>query len=94
MIFILFSMDNIYYIIKKKGDDYYSFFVYPNKKLCILHHSYTCGCVLEKKSNEDTSDENIEEFISFYLFCSDILINYNGRIKFNTIKNKLKFLSC
>ncbi|KAG4092818.1 hypothetical protein H8356DRAFT_950126 [Neocallimastix lanati (nom. inval.)] len=94
MIFILFSMDNIYYIIKKKGDDYYSFFVYPNKKLCILHHSYTCGCVLEKKSNEDTSDENIEEFISFYLFCSDILINYNGRIKFITMKNKLKFLSC
>ena len=86
-------MDKIYYIIKKKGDDYYSFFIYPKKELCIIHHSYTCGCVLKKKSNKDTSDKNIEEFINFYLFCSDVIIFHNGRIKFNTIKNKLKFLS-
>jgi len=93
MIFILFSMDNIYYIIKKKGDDYYSFFIYPNKKLCVLHHSSTCGCMLEKNNDENISDKNIEEFLNFYLFCSDVIIIYKGRIKFITMKNKLKFLS-
>ncbi|ORX77658.1 hypothetical protein BCR32DRAFT_270514 [Anaeromyces robustus] len=40
IIFVLFSWDKIYYIIKKEGNDNKNYFILRSKEKCVLHNSY------------------------------------------------------
>ncbi|KAL6596852.1 hypothetical protein U3516DRAFT_671521 [Neocallimastix sp. 'constans'] len=75
IIFILFSWDKIYFIIKKDGNNPLNYFIYIKHKECNIHHSCNCGC------NTNLSKEdyrmNVEKYINIYKICSKIFIKFN-----------------
>ncbi|ORX58410.1 hypothetical protein BCR36DRAFT_343580 [Piromyces finnis] len=90
VIFILFSWDKLYYILKSEGNIQRNYFRVTKYNRCILHNSRYCGCRLEK------SDENIDiiikRYIQYYKYCSTILIMKNGKLSYLTIKSKTSIL--
>jgi len=73
VIFILFSWDKIYYILRKEGNNI------KHYEKCILHDSYKCGCVLlEKKRNQSTI---VSKYLQFYKYSTKLLDPKNKKIK-------------
>jgi len=90
IIFMLFSWDKIYYVMKKEGNDSNKYFKITVYKKCFKHNSLTCGCRLEV-SDED-NQEIIKKFIIFYKYCSLMIVYRDGKIKYVNSKYKLSIL--
>lgn len=79
IIFICFSWDKLYYIITKNGNNSNLYFIYVVHNKCFVHNSYTCGCHLELR-DEDNSFI-IKKFVLLYKVCSNPFIKYNKKRK-------------
>jgi len=90
VIFILFSWDKVYFIVKKEGDNPNKYFKITVYKKCLVHNSLTCGCRLEV-SDEDNK-EIIKKFIKFYKYCSLMIVYKDGKVKYVDSKSKLSIL--
>jgi len=88
IVFILFSWDKVYYIIRKEGNEKYNYFRITKYKKCPVHNSYKCGCKFY--SDEDRINILIKNYILVYKRCSLLFIVTNGKIKFNHIERKFK----
>jgi len=79
VIFILFSWDKIYYIIRKEGNNTNVYFHIKHYEKCIIHDSYKCGCVLlEKKRNQSTI---VNKYLHFYKYCTKLFDTKHKKIK-------------
>ncbi|ORX56024.1 hypothetical protein BCR36DRAFT_281085, partial [Piromyces finnis] len=90
--FIFFSWDKVYYIMKKQGDNTSVYFiVYEKNEICFIHNSYTCGCKLKKRKEND--ENTIEKYILFYKFCSTLFIMDDyGKWKYFNSKSKISLI--
>ncbi|KAG4095661.1 hypothetical protein H8356DRAFT_944737 [Neocallimastix lanati (nom. inval.)] len=91
IIFILFSWDKIYYILKKEGDDCNIYFRFRKHEKCAIHNSYTCWCDHER-SKKDIRP-SIKRYIDFYKFCSLVITIIDGKIKYIKMKTKTDLLN-
>ena len=73
-----------------KGNDPNTYFLFKRHEKCLIHDSYTCGCILEQTKEDLIS--TIYKFIDYYKFCSTLFVIENGKVKFMNIKTKLKLL--
>ena len=86
IIFISFSWDNIYIIIKGKGNDSTNYFIYKKHELCEKHNSTSCSCKLNMTDVELSN--SIRNSIIFYKICTTFYEIINGKIIY--IDNELK----
>ncbi|ORX64425.1 hypothetical protein BCR32DRAFT_273116 [Anaeromyces robustus] len=70
-VFILFSWDKVYYILKNQGDDPTIYFIYEKHELCTIHQSTSCGCKLN--ISKDILLVKITQSINYYTLCSSIV---------------------
>ncbi|OUM63850.1 hypothetical protein PIROE2DRAFT_9519 [Piromyces sp. E2] len=63
-VYILYTYDKVYYIIKKKGDETNTYFIYKRHQHCTIHNSYTCGCKLNE--TKENIRFNTEKYIFLY----------------------------
>jgi len=75
--YILLTYDKIYYVIKKRGDDPNTYFIYKKHQLCTTHNSNTCGCKLNE--TKDSIKYNIEKYIYLYN-SSNISLLFNKKV--------------
>lgn len=87
IVFLLFSWDKFYYILKKESNNAINYFVLKNFEICPLHNSYNCGCQLENKKDETIPV--IQKYIDFYKFCSAIVEVQDKKIKLVRKKSKI-----
>ncbi|ORX56013.1 hypothetical protein BCR36DRAFT_175699 [Piromyces finnis] len=90
IVFLFFSWDKLYYIIKKEKK-IENYFIYKNYEMCSLHKSLTCGCQLEKKNNNVIPV--IEKYIDFYKFCSAIVEKKNGKTRLVRVESKISIFN-
>lgn len=88
--FVFFSWDKIYYIIKRQGNDPNTYFIYEKNEKCFVHNSYTCGCKLKKKKEDNST--TMEKYILFYKFCSTVFNFEGGKLKYIKTSSKLDLI--
>jgi len=82
--FICFSWDKIYYVIRKKGNDVKNYFLFKKHDLCNIHNSYTCGCKLNIPKEEQI--QQIQQSIDIYKACSTLyIISHKKFRRFGTL---------
>ena len=90
MIFIIFSFNNIYNIVKGEGDNPVKYFIYKRHEECTIHNSTSCGCKLYLTQEEFST--NIRRSLDFYRICSTILEIVDGKIKYINFNSKIEFV--
>ena len=88
---MLFSWSNIYYIVKKEGDNTLTYFKIKKYKKCIIHESRNCGCQLELTFRN--IEPFVENYIKFYNFCSALFMINNGKLKYVNMNSKYSIIS-
>ncbi|OUM62446.1 hypothetical protein PIROE2DRAFT_11296 [Piromyces sp. E2] len=83
-VFIIFSWDKIYYIIKKEGNNPMIYFVYKRHEECLVHRSTFCGCKLTMKKEE--IEACIFNYIDIYNTCSTLFEIVDGKIRFKKLR--------
>ncbi|ORX49040.1 hypothetical protein BCR36DRAFT_413035 [Piromyces finnis] len=69
-IFITFSWDKIYYILKKQGNDSTHYFIFERHEFCSKHNSNICGCKINL--SKENICNNIDNYIILYKMCSTL----------------------
>jgi len=91
VLFLCYSWDKVYYIVKKAGNDPRVYFKLKKYKKCFKHNTFTCGCKL------DQDNENLlpamEKYILFYQFCSVIFTKVDGKVKYINMKSKTNIVN-
>ncbi|OUM63123.1 hypothetical protein PIROE2DRAFT_10436 [Piromyces sp. E2] len=73
--------------VANQGNDPKKYFIIKKYKKCIVHNSFTCGCILEE--TEENLEPLIKKYIIFYKFCSTFFIINHGKLKYINMKSKL-----
>jgi len=89
--FISFSWDKFYYIIKNEGDDNKKYFIILDSKKCPTHDSYSCGCTSKRINNE--IELIVNNYINSYKRCSDLFQINNGKIKYLNHNSKMNIFN-
>ena len=79
-IFLLFSWDKVYYIIKKEGNNPMVYFIYKRHEECLKHKSTYCGCKLNMI--KEHIEMSIRNYIDIYKTCSTLFEIVDGKVKF------------
>ncbi|ORX56016.1 hypothetical protein BCR36DRAFT_467070, partial [Piromyces finnis] len=91
ILFLLFSWDKVYYILKNKGNDAKNYFIFNSRDKCVIHNSYTCEC---KNNSKESIDINIiSKYIYIYKLSSRIIYLHKGNVKFDKYKSKMTLIS-
>jgi len=88
-VFLLYSWDKIYYILKKEGDNSMTYFIFKRHEECLKHKSTYCGCNLNMTKAD--MDEGINNYIDIYKTCSTIFEIVRGKIRFIKIQKSPEF---
>ncbi|ORX79566.1 hypothetical protein BCR32DRAFT_269397 [Anaeromyces robustus] len=90
IIYILYTWDKVYYIIKGKGNDPEKYFYSVKRhEECVYHKSCYCNC-----TNTTINYDIVIKYINFYKYCSKIIDYSNGKLRYIKMENKnqLKFI--
>ncbi|ORX46842.1 hypothetical protein BCR36DRAFT_356203 [Piromyces finnis] len=93
IIYILFSWDKVYYIMKKEGNVTFNYFVYARRtNECAIHHSTICTC---KRDSTYINEELIllnKKALEFYSVCSTVFEVKNNKISYLNVQSKMELL--
>ncbi|OUM57794.1 hypothetical protein PIROE2DRAFT_17107 [Piromyces sp. E2] len=91
IILITFSWDKVYYILKKQGNEAYTYFVFKRHEQCHIHKSTCCGCRLNM--TREHFQTLIRKSIDFYRICTQFFeITDQGKLMYIGTQSKIKYL--
>jgi len=82
-ILIICYWDKFYYILKGDGNNYENYFYFLKNGECPIHKNRGCHCQKFRVKNVE-----IQKYIGFYRYSSQLINFSNGKLKFVKKRNK------